>query len=245
MTDGSVRWRGGRFTTTRWSLVLAAGQPKPARSAEALAALCELYWYPVYAFVRRQGYRSEECADLTQAFFMRVLEKEYFKAVDPARGRFRAFLCASLRHFLSNERDRAHALKRGGLHPPLSLDVDVAEGCYQLEPRDELTPEKLFDRRWALLLLERVLADLHREYHGVGKGRLFDALKGYLTGDDGPAPYAEVASTLAMSEGAVKVAVHRLRRRFRARLVDEIAETVEDPADIDGEIAYLLRAVSR
>lgn len=245
MTDGSVRWRGGRFTTTRWSLVLAAAQPKPARSAEALAALCELYWYPVYAFVRRQGYRSEECADLTQAFFARVLEKESFKTVDPARGRFRAFLCASLRHFLSNERDRVHALKRGGLHPPVSLDVDVAEGCYQLEPRDELTPETLFDRRWALLLLERVLADVHREYHGAGKGRLFDALKGYLTGDGGAPPHAEVASTLGMSEGAVKVAVHRLRRRFRARLVDEIAETVADPADIDGEIAYLLKAVSR
>lgn len=237
-------WRGGRFTTTRWSLVLAAGQQKTERSTAALAALCEIYWYPVYAFVRRQGYRTDDCGDLTQAFFARVIEKDYFQSVDPARGRFRAFLCASLRHFLTNERERAQALKRGGRLPAISLDVDAAEGRYQLEPPDGLTPERLFDRRWALMLMERVLHRLRDEHTAAGKADLFDALKGYLTGDDHGVPYSNLAGRIGSSEGAIKVAVHRLRRRFRDVLVAEIAETVEDPADIDGEIAYLLKAVS-
>lgn len=235
---------GGRFATTRWSLVLTAGQQGNARSAEALASLCEMYWYPVYAFIRRQGYRSEESADLAQEFFARVLEKHYFQSADPARGRFRAFLCASVRHFLSNERDRARALKRGGTQPPISLEVETAEGRYQLEPRDDLTPEKLFDRRWALVLLERVLLRLGDEYKSAGKAELFEQLKGFLTGDSVAVPYADVAKTLETSEGAVKVAVHRLRRRFRDTLTDEISETVSDPADINGEIEYLLKAVS-
>lgn len=242
MADPSLHARGGRFTTTRWSLVLAAGDGTQARSAEALSTLCEIYWYPAYAFIRRQGYSSEDSADLTQAFFARVLEKGYFHEADPTRGRFRAFLCASLRHFLSNERDRARALKRGGPQPPLSLDVESAEGRYRQEARDDVTPEKLFDRRWALLLLERVLARLKREYDASRRTDMFEALKGYLTGDSS-APYAEVARALGSSEGAVKVAVHRLRRHFRDLLVEEIAETVESPADIDGEIAHLLKAV--
>ena len=236
--------RAGGFATTRWSLVLAAGQQTNARSAEALASLCEMYWYPVYALIRRQGYRAEDGADLTQAFFTRVLEKNYFHDADPARGRFRAFLCASIRHFLSNERDRARTLKRGGNQPPISLDVETAEGRYQLEPRDDLTPEKLFDRHWALLLLDRVLARLGEEHASAGKAELFDHLKGFLTGDSLTVPYADVARALGMTEGAVKVAVHRLRRQFRDTLVQEIAETVSDPADIDAEIEYLLKAVS-
>jgi RNA polymerase sigma factor (sigma-70 family) len=235
--------RAGRFATTRWSLVLAAGQQTDARSAEALASLCEMYWYPVYAFIRRQGYRSEDGADLTQEFFARVLEKNYFHDADPARGRFRAFLCASIRHFLSNERDRARTLKRGGNQPPISLDVETADGRYQLEPRDDLTPEKLFDRHWALMLLERVLVRLREEQVSAGKAELFDHLKGFLTGDSAT-PYADVGKALGMTEGAVKVAVHRLRRHFRDTLVQEIAETVSNPADIDAEIEYLLKAVS-
>lgn len=170
------------------------------------------------------------------------LEKDYFHEADPTRGRFRAFLCASLRHFLSNERDRAQALKRGGPHGPISLDVESAEGRYQIEPRDDLTPERLFDRRWALLLLERVLGRLREEHEGTGKLSQFDALKGYLTGDS-TVPYAEMARAQGSTEGAIKVAVHRLRRQFRDLLVEEIAETVADPADIDGEIAHLLKAV--
>ncbi len=236
--------RAGRFATTRWSLVLAAGQQTNARSAEALASLCEMYWYPVYAFIRRQGYRPEDGADLTQEFFARVLEKNYFHDADPARGRFRAFLCASIRHFLSNERDRARTLKRGGNRPPLSLDVETADGRYRLEPRDDLTPEKLFDRHWALMLLERVLARLREEQASAGKAELFDHLKGFLTGDSATVPYADVAKLLGMTEGAVRVAVHRLRRHFRDTLVREIAETVSNPADIDAEIEYLLKAVS-
>jgi RNA polymerase sigma-70 factor (ECF subfamily) len=236
--------RGGRFATTRWSLVLAAGQKPDVRSADALTGLCEMYWYPVYAFIRRQGYRAEECADLTQEFFARVLEKNYFHDADPARGRFRAFLCASIRHFLSNERDRARTLKRGGTLPPISLDVETAEGTYQLEPRDDLTPEKLFDRGWALILLERVLARLRDNHAAAGKGELFDHLKGFLTGDSAGQPYAEIAKATGMTEGAVKVAVHRLRRHFRDTLIQEIADTVSEPADIDAEIAYLMKAVS-
>jgi RNA polymerase sigma factor (sigma-70 family) len=236
--------RAGRFATTRWSLVFAAGQKPDARSAEALATLCEMYWYPVYAFIRRQGCRAEEGADLTQEFFARVLEKNYLHDADPARGRFRVFLSASIRHFLSNERDRARTLKRGGHQPPISVDMEGADGTYRIEPRDDLTPEKLFDRHWALVLLERVLVRLRDTHLSAGKGETFDRLKGFLTGDSAGVPYAEVAEVLAMTEGAVKVAVHRLRRQFRDMLVQEIAETVADPADIDAEIAYLLKAVS-
>jgi RNA polymerase sigma factor (sigma-70 family) len=245
MADGGFPApRAGRFATTRWSLVLAAGHKTDAGSAEALARLCEMYWYPVYAFIRRQGYRPEEGADLTQEFFARVLEKNYFHDADPARGRFRAFLCASIRHFLSNERDRARTLKRGGSEPPISLDVEAAEGTYRVEPRDDLTPEKLFDRRWALILLERVLVHVRDAHVSAGKGEVFDHLKGFLTGDSTGVPYADIAKALGMNEGAVKVAVHRLRRHFRETLIQEIAETVSDPADIDGEIEYLLNAVS-
>ena len=236
--------RSGRFATTRWSLVLAAGGETDARSAEALCSLCELYWYPIYAFIRRQGYSASESADLAQEFFLRVLEKNYFHALDPTRGRFRGFLCASVRHFLSNERDRARSLKRGGTHPPISLDVETAEGRYQLEPKDDVTPEKLFDRRWALILLDRALAEVKRDYAASNKTALFEQLKGFLTGDSSGLPYAEVAKAMNMTEGAVKVAVHRLRRHFRDVLVEQIAETVSDPADINAEIAYLMNAVS-
>jgi RNA polymerase sigma factor (sigma-70 family) len=237
--------RPGRFATTRWSLVLSAGRKADARSADALTGLCEMYWYPVYAYIRRQGYRPDESADLTQEFFARVLEKNYFNDADPARGRFRVFLCASVRHFLSNERDRARTLKRGGASPPISLDVDSAEGTYRLEPRDDLTPEKLFDRRWALILLERVLTRLRDSHLSAGKGELFDHLKGFLTGENAGIPYAEVATALGMSDGAVKVAVHRLRRGFRDTLMQEIAETVSEPGDITAEIEYLMKAVSQ
>ena len=242
--DNFPVWRAGRFATTRWSLVLAAGKRTDTRSAEALSGLCEMYWHPVYAFIRRQGYGADEGADLTQEFFARVLEKNYFHDVDPARGRFRAFLCASIRHFLSNERDRARTLKRGGNQPPISFDVETAEGWYQLEPRDDLTPEKLFDRRWALTLLDRVLARLRDEHLSTGKAELFDHLKGFLNGESAEVPYADVAKALEMTDGAVKVAVHRLRRRFRDTLIQELAETVSDPAEIDAEIEYLLKAVS-
>jgi RNA polymerase sigma-70 factor (ECF subfamily) len=235
----------GHFATTRWSLVLAAGRRSNTRSTDALASLCETYWYPVYAFIRRQGHDADAARDLTQEFFARVLEKNYFGAADPARGRFRAFLLASTRHFLSNERDRARALKRGGATPPLSLDVETAEGTYQLEGRDDLTPEKLFDARWATLLLDRALSRLREGYAASGKSATFDRLKGFLTGDAGDMTYSEAARALGSTEAAVKVAVHRLRRRFREALIEEIAETVASPADIDAELRHLRAAVVR
>ncbi|MGQ0733888.1 MAG: RNA polymerase sigma factor [Acidobacteriota bacterium] len=244
MPDDTWPRVGGRFATTRWSLVMAAGQPTGIRAAEALASLCETYWHPVYSFIRRQGHPSEESADLTQEFFARVLEKHYFRSADPARGRFRAFLCTAVRHFLSNERDRSRALKRGGVQPPISLELETAEGGYQMEARDDLTPEKLFDRRWALILIERALLQVRDDYAAAGQAAVFDRLQGLLTGDSPALRYADLGQPLGMSEGAVKVAVHRLRRRFRDALVAEIAETVLDPADVDAEIAYLLKAVS-
>ena len=234
----------GRFMTTRWSLIVAAGGSSSERSTVALATLCEAYWYPAYAFIRRQGHDADAARDLTQEFFTRVLEKHYFSAADPSRGRFRAFLLTAIRHFLSNERDRERALKRGGSARMLSLDVETAEGTYQLEGRDDLTPEKLFDARWASLLLDRALTRVKQEYVTASKAALFDELKGFLTGANDDVPYADAARALSLSEGAVKVAVHRLRRRFRDALVREIAETVSDPADIDGEIRHLLQAVT-
>src|SRR5262245_45381007 len=155
MSDDARRAAG--FRTTRWSLVLAAGRSAGGRSKQALASLCEIYWPPVYSFIRRQGYSADDACDLTQEFFTRVLEKNYFQDADPTRGKFRSFLAVSVRHFLSNERDRARALKRGGPTPPVSLDVETAEGHYQIEPRDELTPERLFDSQWAGVLLQRGL----------------------------------------------------------------------------------------
>ena len=243
--DREDRGAGGRFATTRWSLVLAAGGPGGRRSAQALASLCEIYWPPVYSFVRHQGYSADDARDLTQEFFTRVLEKNYFHDADPLRGRFRTFLSAAIRHFLSNERDRAQALKRGGTRPPISIEIETAEGQYELEARNELTPETVFDRRWAIVLLGRALARLREQQReAAGKTRLFDHLKGFLTEDDDRS-YAEVARATGMSEGAVKVAVHRLRRQFRAALIEEIAETVSDPSEIDAEIQHLLDAVRR
>ena len=242
--DREDRGAGGRFATTRWSLVLAAGGPGGRRSAQALASLCEIYWPPVYSFVRHQGYSADDARDLTQEFFTRVLEKNYFHDADPNRGKFRSFLAVSVRHFLSNERDRARALKRGGAQPAISLDLESAEGHYQIEPRDELTPERLFDYQWALVLLQRVLARLEDEHETAGKLPVFEGLKGFLTGDSEDVSYKDVARTLGTTEGAVKVAVHRLRRRYRELLVDEIAETVTTPDEIESELQHLRKALS-
>ena len=236
--------RGKRFVTTHWSLVLAAARTSTPEADQALATLCEWYWHPVYAFVRHQGHSSDEAADLTQAFFTRVLERSYLHQADPARGRFRSFLLACLRHFLANERDRAQRIKRGGPFQHRALDVDTAEGWYALEPRDEVTPEKLFERRWALTLLDRVLNRVRNEQVHKGKGATFDQLKGFLTGDAGGEPYRVVARDLGVSEAVVKVTVHRLRRRFRDFLLKEIADTVTDPREVDEEMRFLIQAVS-
>ena len=234
-----------RFATTRWTLVLSAGRQSNRRSADALASLCEMYWYPVYACIRREGHDADAAGDLTQEFFARVLEKNYFGDADPARGRFRSFLFTAIRHFLSNERDRARALKRGGATPIVSLDVETAEGQYQFEKSDDLTPDKLFDARWAALLLDRALSRVRHAYATSGKSAIFDCLKSSLTGDDDALPHAESARLLGSTEAAVKVAVHRLRRRFRDALMEEIAETVASPSDIAAELQHLRAAVAR
>jgi RNA polymerase sigma factor (sigma-70 family) len=233
----------GRFATTRWSMVLTAADQTSPRSADALADLCKTYWYPIYAFVRRQGHSHDTAQDLTQEFFARMLEKRYIDEVGPEKGKFRTFLLVCLKRFLANEWDKTQAKKRGGGKAPLSIDFVDADGRYSLEPGHELTAQKVFERRWALTVLERTLASVAEEFARSGRGELFEALKAYLVGEAGAPPYAEAAKRLEMSEGAVKVAVHRLRERYRAALRREIAATVSNEAEVDQEIAALLAAL--
>jgi RNA polymerase sigma factor (sigma-70 family) len=230
--------------TTSWTLVMAAGGAASPEADEALARLCELYWYPVYGFIRRQGNGADEAADLTQEFFARLIEKQYLREVRQERGRFRAFLVAAVRHFLSNERDRARAAKRGGGRRLLPLDVETAEGRYRREPADTLTPEVLFDRQWACVVLERVLDRLQGEMEGAGRQEQFARLKPMLTGEPGEGGYRAIGAALGMSEGAVKVAVHRLRRRYGDLLRDEVAMLVADPDAVDAELRHLAAALS-
>ncbi len=229
-----------RFHTTRWSLVLSAGDLTAPEAEESLAALCEMYWYPLYAYLRRKGYSAPESEDLTQGFFCRFLQKNYLQAVKPEKGRFRSYLLGALRHFVSHERDRAQAEKRGGGKAPLRLDFQDAEDRYGLEPSHEITPETLFDRRWGLTLLDRVLRRLQEETEKSGKSELFRSLNTTLLSGKTPhGEYEKLASELDLTEGAVRVILHRLRRRYRALLRDEIAHTVARPQDIDDEIGYL------
>jgi RNA polymerase sigma factor (sigma-70 family) len=231
-----------RFATTRWSVVCAAGRDDSAAGA-ALAALCETYWYPLYAFLRRRGCSREEAEDVTQAFFARLLERGWVRSADRDRGRFRTFLLTALTRFLAKERDKNHAAKRGGGRARLSLDFEAGETRYSLEPADEQTPDRLFERRWALTVLDRVLGRLEEE-HGDEPGRAakFAALKPLMTSADA-APYAEVGAALGMSEGAVKVAVHRLRKRYKELLREEVAQTLSDPAAVEQELADLRAAL--
>ena len=239
------RHAGGKsFTTTHWSLVLAAGHGSRPDAATALATLCETYWYPLYYYVRRRGYRAEEAQDLTQEFFVKLLEKGYLKVADPDRGRFRSFLLASLNHFLTAEWRRRSARKRGGGRPPLSLNVRSGESRYSQEPSHDLTPEKAYERRWALLLLEQAVSKLRQEYAASGKAALFEHLAGFLSGEKGVL-YQQVAGDLHMSEGAIRVAVHRLRQRYRQVLRAEVAHTVAGPQHIDEELRHLMAAVAQ
>ena len=232
---------GDRFATTHWSMVVSAGGSQSPDARRALATLCENYWFPLYAYVRCRGYDAYEAEDLTQEFFLRLLAKNYLAGVNREKGKFRAFLLASLKHFLANEWDRSRTQKRGSGQVVLSLDALSAESRYRLEPAHELTPEKLFERRWAITVLDEVLVRLQAEFLALhGEQTAFDRLKQFLTAGREPAGYAEVAVTLGMTEGALKVAVHRLRRRYRELLRDEIAQTVASPEEIDEEIHYLL-----
>jgi RNA polymerase sigma-70 factor (ECF subfamily) len=220
------------FETTRWSLVVAAGGPDGPAARDALAALCDAYWYPLYAYVRRRGASPDDARDLTQGFIASLLERRDFERLRPERGRFRAFLLAALKHYLLNDAARQRAQKRGGGVATVPLGVDDAEGRYRYEPADEATPETLYERRWALTVIDRVLSALRQEWERAGRGAEFDALKGCLMGQSPPDGYAGIAGRLGTTEGAVKVAVHRLRRTFRERLQQDVAATVADPSEV-------------
>jgi RNA polymerase sigma-70 factor (ECF subfamily) len=205
--------------------------------------LCEAYWYPLYAYVRRRVPTTDEAQDLTQEFFVTLLEKNYLAVAQPQRGRFRAFLLTSLKHFLANEWDKAKAQKRGGPRKPVSLDFDAGESRYRLEPADELTPERLYEKQWTLTLLDRVLSRLREEFVAAGKREHFEQLKAFLAGGNTSVSYTETARELGISEGAAKVAAHRLRQRYRQLLRSEIAHTVAEPGDVDDEIRHLFESL--
>jgi RNA polymerase sigma factor (sigma-70 family) len=232
------------FVTTRWSVVLAAGRSDTTRSRDALARLCQTYWYPLYAYARRRGYSAHDAQDLTQEFFARLLEKQSLAAADPERGRFRSFILAAMNNFLAQEWEKARAKKRGGGVELISLDLAQAEQRYDLEPATSETPDKDFDKKWALALLESVMVQLECEYVRESKAELFTALKQTLTGSRESQPYAELAVTLGMNEGAIKVVVHRLRKRYRELLQDEIANTVSSTEEIKEEMRHLFAALT-
>ncbi len=230
---------GAAFVTTHWSVVLMARRSDTTRAQAALARLCQTYWYPLYSYVRRRGYGAEDAQDLTQEYFARLLSQNWLEQADHERGRFRTFLLASLRHFLANEWDKAHAQKRGGDVQFVPLQLDNAETRYGQEPADPLTPERCFERRWALALLDEVLSRLRQEHVEAGTAELCDALKPCLVGEREAQPYAELAASLGMTQGAVKVAVHRLRHRYRQLLREEIANTVASPEEVNEEMHHL------
>lgn len=236
---------GGQFATTRWSVVFAAGRELGAegsQSRRALEELCGGYWYPLYAYVRRNGHRPEDAADLVQGFFVSLLERNDLAAVDPARGRFRAFLLACFDHFIANRARHDRAQKRGGGKVLAGLDFEEGERRYVLEPAHELTPQRVYERRWALSVIDAAMAKLRGEYEARGKGAVFEALSDLIAGtaEEG---YAAAGRKVGMSEGAVKVAVHRLRKRCRELLREEVRQTVADEADVDDELAHLLASL--
>ena len=233
-----------RFATTSWTQVLAAREAPSPESRRALETLCRVYWYPLYAFVRGHVHDAEAARDLTQAYFTELLEKGYLDDYDPGRGRFRVFLRTSVRNFLSKERDKARTLRRGGHIEIVSLETNALEERYSREPADPVTPEEIFERRWTLELLERVLSRLRREQDEAGLRDQFARLEGFLTGQEADIHYQDVASSLGTSAGAIKTAVHRLRRRFGQLLRAEVAETVSSPDQVDEEVRHLLGAIA-
>jgi RNA polymerase sigma-70 factor (ECF subfamily) len=233
------------FATTHWSIVVTVGSHEATRAREALARLCQSYWYPLYAFVRRRGYSAEDAQDLTQEFLARLLEKNWVGDADRTKGRFRTFLISAMKHFLSDEWDKARAQKRGGGASSVSLEFDTAETRYSREPADDVTPERHFELRWALTLLEEVLNRLRTEYESEGRKELFAALHCCLVGERAAQPYAELAKSLNTTESAVKSSVHRLRQRYRLLLREEIANTVAGPDEVDEELRHLFSVLSR
>lgn len=229
------------FQSTQWSLVLAAGHPSSPNYREALTELCRRYWYPLYAFARRRVGHMEDAKDLTQEFFATLIEKDYLSLVQPERGRFRSFLLTACKHFLSKEWQKDRAQKRGGGRKPIPLDFAAAEARFRIEPADTLSPDAVYERKWAITLLDLVLARLRDEWQEAGKGHLFDRIKAFLTARSTEQSHAAVAGDLGMTPAAVKMAVHRLRNRYRELLRAEIAQTLADPNEVDEEIHSLFR----
>ena len=233
------------FMATRWSVVVAASDDQSPTSAEALETLCRAYWFPLYAYVRRRGYSVEDAQDLTQEFFARVLERQWLARAEQAKGRFRTFLLTAMERFLANEWDKARALKRGGGQRNVPIQLDTAETRYGVEPADTRTPEQAFEYRWALTLLEEVVGRLEAEFAARGQAEVFAILKPCLVGDRAAQPYVELGAKLGLEEGAVKVAVHRLRQRYRELLRAEIANTVAAPGEVDAEMHHLFNVLAR
>ena len=233
-----------RFATTHWSIVLAAGDSASPEHEQALSRLCQTYWFPLYAYLRRRGHDRHQAEDLTQAFFVQMLDKRRLSGVSPKPGKFRSFLLTTLKNFVSDEYDLTRAIKRGGAQKTISLNFQKAESQYTLEPTDELSPERLFERAWALTILEQTMNRLEDEMINTNKKELFDSLRVYVCGEPTTATYGTVAVQLNMTENAVKVAVHRLRRRYRELLRNEIAQTVLTENQIDEEISHLFAAVT-
>src|SRR5512145_3333687 len=234
---------GSDFPTTRWTMVVAAGDPHRKEARSALVALCENYWYPLYAYLRRLGYPADQAQDLTQEFFIRMLEGRYLDRADPEKGRFRSFLLTSLKFFVADEEDRQRAQKRGG-GAVVSLEFQSGEERYQREPSHDETPERMFERRWALSVLDRVVERLRSEFVQHGRPEHFERLKVFLLGQS-DAPYASLAREMNTSEGALKVAIHRLRKRYRELFRQEIGDTVADPAEVESELRYLAAVLTR
>ena len=235
---------GNVFATTHWSIVLAAGATSRPGAQEALERLCRTYWSPLYAFIRRRGYPAADAQDLTQGFFAYILDRQLVLKADPEIGRFRSFLLGSLKHFLAHEHERASALKRGGGREIISLEALESEERSRWEPLDLVTPEAIFDQRWALQQIENSLKNLRTEYASAGRVALFDLLKDYVWGEKNALTLVEIAESLDLTEEAIKKAVQRLRQRFRDCLRAEIAQTVAMPDQIDEELRYLSAALS-
>jgi RNA polymerase sigma factor (sigma-70 family) len=235
----------GRFRTTHWSAVLLSAQSQAPGSLDALAELCKIYWYPIYAFVRRRGYSAEDAQDLTQGFFLHLLDHKALRQVNPVKGKFRSFLAASLQNYLLDAADQAHCAKRGGNIDFVPFDTKVAERRYQSGSFDSLTADKIFDARWAMTLLDQAMSRLGQQYADQGKTSIFEALKPFLDPINSRVSlsYEEVANGLRLSVGAVKTLIHRLRKQYTSLLREEVGRTVSDPREIDAEIHALCDAL--
>jgi len=233
------------FRTTHWSLVVAATKPDSTQTRAALAALCEIYWFPVYAYIRRRGFGPESAKDLTQGLFAKIIEKQYLRAADREKGRFRTFLLVCVQHFLNNEWQKEHALKRGGGYSIVSLDEQLAEDCYRAEPMDTLSPERLFERRWAIVVLEQAMEHLRVEFLNAGKAAQFEKLQVFLSGSkEAPASYAEVGTELGLTENAARQTAFRMRSRYGELLRHRVSQCVASPAETEAELRHLFTVLS-